>query len=664
MKWGIFTWPLSLRSILSYITRSMYFLSYILGLVFLLTAPVHAGRHCKTERYRTYAEQIASLNPKIDLDLFDIKLFPDSSVVAGYEYNVEPAYTQGLYSRKDSWLISTEYLPEKDFDLSDGLNLNLSIGPKQKNEATFIRFFKDPCEAMLATPYSPRRIPLRARSALGEKFKKGDYFLFRGSVGFIVNAQILNLLGAAGWATGLSGSYLIEGFYQLHIVRLDETHVRLKVVAHRGRNFTSSFGVGYENEFDVFSIAALDNALEKVVNTKPLKVEVDHKKSNVFLVDYVLDLSDQKVANAFERVIRKVRDYRYMNLLRPFNLESSLLLDLTPLEELYQSDYSDGNVDRIRRNLRTDSDQRSYGIGVEAGNKIIGFDLEGRRSSAYMSIMQENNSWEKYLLRSWDRGWEGVFTPWARTEKREGVRALFQSNDEFTEFAAVNIVKYISEKRNRLSYQNFLDLKKRLKKALPPEIFNNIPWGSWGQTQGKKYLNFGLRFELTLSKNALETIPSLSEEEVRIFFRNYLSSQGLDVRDFFLDRRRNHGARALSSEERFSLSLKEMAKLLSQILDHKICVAQRAELITKLRQNKLFMESGLGFLISLTPSKLEDNYYLDLDISSNEAFIDFSFGNSSIVSLYKKILTIKAALDDEAFDLLREAESISLPEGY
>ena len=65
--------------------------------------------------------------------------------------------------------------------------------------------------------------------------------------------------------------------------------------------------------------------------------------------------------------------------------------------------------------------------------------------------------------------------------------------------------------------------------------------------------------------------------------------------------------------------------------------------------------------MALRPEKMKQNYHFDLDISSNEAIIDYSYGDSELSSLYKKILTIKAALDDDALDLLREAESISLP---
>ena len=643
----------------------MNYFRLILGVLLLSTQLVYASaRHCKTERIRSYAEQLATLDPKFDLDIIDFDFFSDGSVVAGYEYEVEPAYTKGLYSRTDSWLISSKYIPSTSINLADGFDVGFSLGPKFKNEATFIRFFKDPCSAMLANPYSPRRIPLKASVALGPKFKKGDYFMLRGSVGFVVGAEILSLLGSSVWGLGLSGSYLVEGFYQLHIVRIDDKHVRMKVVAHRNKNFSASLGLGYEKDFDVFSISVLDNRLEKFVNTKPIKIKADKGNSKIFLVDYVIDLTDEVAASAFEKVLKRVGDYKFSDILRPFDEQASLLLDLTPLEELYRNDYSANTVGRLRRNLRTTSEQDSYGFGLHAGNKILGFKLDTRRASANMSISQPDDSTEKFVLKSWDKNFDSRFLySWQKTDRDEGLRALFRADNKFKEFEPINIVKYIKHKKNRFSYRDFLALKKEMKKALPADVYEDVPWADWNQSRRKRFLNYGLRYELIISPKVLDHASGLTEDEIEAFFLDLMKRKGLTYEDYFRDI--DHYDKApgeIKAEDRFRLSLRRMAKLLSYALDKKIPSLERMNVLTKLRKNTLFVESGMSLLMSLAPEQAQGWYYLDLDISSNEAMIDFSHGDSSIADFYKKILTIKAALDDEGLDLLREAESISLPE--
>jgi hypothetical protein len=651
-----------LRVILLYKIRLMKLFSLILGLGLILTFSASAARECKSQRYKTFAEQLASLEPNGDLDLIDLDLFPGGSFVSGYEYEVEPAYTKGLYSRTDSWLVETKLKPEHGFNIADGFDGKVSAGLEQQTVASFKRFFNDPCKAMTATPYSPRRIPLKAKIALGPKFNVGDYFLFRGSVGFVASAEILSLIGSSLWGVGLSGSYLMEGFYQIHIVRIDENHVRFKVVAHRGKNISASLGLGYEKEFDVFSLNTLNNQLEKFVNTKPIKISANYGKSKVFMVDYVLNLRDEKVASAFEKVLPKLKLFKNLQMTKAFNkmdIDSNILLDLSPLEDLFREDYRNQNVGRIKRNIRTSSEQNSYGFGLHVGNKILGFKLDKGISTALMSIKADDDTVQRFLLKSWERNWDGRFLySFLRSTKEDSLSALFSADEKFEELVPVNIVKRMQHKRNKFSYSNFQKLKKVLKKALPSEIYRTIPFETWTQKPKEKFVNYGLRFELLMAPDSILSAPELNAEQIKVLFRDHILSKGLSFADYFGtdDDRDDNG---LSSEEQFEISLSQLSRLLAKALNQKIPAKERVNLITSLRANTLFSESGISFMMVLHPEKMKQNYHLDLDISSNEAIIDYSFGDSSLSNLYKKILTIKAALDDDALDLLREAESIS-----
>ncbi len=623
-----------------------------------------AARECKTQRTRTFAEQLATLEPKADLDLIDLDLFPGGSAVAGYEYEVQPAYTKGLYSRTDSWLVDLKLKPEHEFNIAEGFDGKLSAGLQQQTVATFTRFFDDPCKAMTANPYSPRRIPLKAKVALGPKFNVGDYFLFRGSAGFVASAEILSLIGNSVWGVGLSGSYLMEGFYQIHIVRIDQKHVRFKVVAHRGKNISASLGVGYEKDFDVFKINALNNQLEKFVNTKPVRLQANYGQSKVFMVDYVLDLTDKSVAEAFEKVLPKLNSFKNLQMttaFRKMDLDSNILLDLSPLEDLYKGDYQSQRVGRIKRNLRTSSEQNAYGFGVQLGNKILGFKLDKGVSTALMSIKAEDESIQRFLLKTWERNWDGRFLySFLRSTREDSFSALFSSDDKFEELVPVNMVKRIQHKRNKFSYDDFQKLKSTLKKSLPPEIYKTIPFHTWPQRPKEKFVNYGLRFELLMSPESILEAPSLSADEIKVLFKDHLKSKNLTVADFFGEESQSDST-GISPQDQFDYSLNQMAKLLTKVLDQQIPARQRVDLVTTLRANTLFKESGISFLMALQPGKMKQNFHLDLDISSNEAIIDYSFGDSELSILYKKILTIKAALDDDALDLLREAESISIP---
>lgn len=639
----------------------MKIFSLFLGLALISSAPALASRHCKSQKYKTVAEQIASLDPSADLDLVDLDLFPGGNISAGYEYEVEPAYTKGLYARVDRWAINTKAIPDKAWEISDDIDASISGGLRNQTMATFIRFMDDPCMAMLANPYSPRRIPLKTKVALGPKFRIGDYFLFRGSVGFVASAEILSLIGSSPWGFGLSGSFLVEGFSQLHIVRLDETHIRLKVIGHREKSFGATLGLGYEDAFEVFEVRVIDKQIEKFINTKPVKLTASKSKSNVFMVDYVLDLADPKVSEAFEKVLKKLKMFKNIELARPFrnqkDLEGNLLVDLTPLEDIFRADYNNGTVKRIKRNLRTTSEQDAYAIGLDVGNKILGFKVNGGGADAKMSIRNPGETIDRYMLKTWEKNWESRFLySFSKNKKSDRLSALFSSDENFEKLVPVNVVREMNQKKNRYSYRNFQDLRLKLKKALPAEIYADIPWDQWKQQPKEKYYNFGLRYELLMSPDSIKNAPQLSPNEIKVMFREYIKRNGLTEEDYFVDHPDQHG----SAKDSFESSLRGFAKNLALALDHRVSMRDRLNKITKLKFNTLFDESGLGFIMTLQPDKTRQLFHLDLDISSNEALIDYSYGETEISELYKKILTIKAALDDEALDLLREAESLSV----
>jgi hypothetical protein len=645
--------------ILLYNWRIMKITSFIFSLV-LMSTHVYAEKHCKNERNRTYAEQLARLDPRVKAKLIDLDFFEGGSFVAGYEYEVEPAYTQGLYSRKDSWLIKTEVIPQSDLDITDGVSLNLQAGLKNQNVATFKRFFSDPCSAMKATPYSPRRMPLTAKVALSDKFEVGDYFIFRGSVGFVAGAELMSMISSSFWGLGVSGNFLTEGFYQLHVVRLDSKKVRLKVLARRGRDTEASVGLGFENDFDIFKIGFLDNRLEKIVNTKPIKVKGNLKDNKVFMVDYVLDLTDESVVEAYEKILDKIKNFKNIKMTAfrsDAALDRNLILDLTPLEDLYASDFRTNKVGRITRNLKTTSNQKVRSLGLHLGNSLLGIKFEKETSTAYMDIYREDDTFDKYLLKSWERFSERrVGLSWTKTMTENNLRALFLSNQQHEAVMPVSIVKDLKKRMNRFDYADYTSMMLMLKKALPVEIYNEIPWRNWNQDPKQKFTNYGLRFEMLMSPSSIMNAPMLSSSEIINLFNKYQKDKGLLPTHYFTEQLGEDG---MTPETQYNQELAKLADILERTLNRATNLHTRLSYVNDLHKNQLFTESGIGFLMSLKKDEIKDLYHIDLNISSNEANVEYNTGFNEYSRLYKKVLSIKAALDDDALDLLREAESLS-----
>lgn len=635
----------------------MYFLRSLSVLVLIFFFTTAEAQHCRSKKILTAAQQIATMDPHFELGLSELELFPHSSVVTGYEYLVEPAYTNGLYSRTDSWFVGLK--GNRSTNLSASNRSTFNVGAKSKTQATFIRFFNDPCKAMLAKPYSPKRIPLKAQKALGSEFAIGDYFLFRGELGIVAGADILKMLGSSFWGVSVSASYLMEGNYQVHIVKIDKNHIRLKVIGHRGNTLSTSVGLGYENEFNIFSIEQLNDRLEKIVNIKPIKVSTSASHAKIFMVDYVLDLTDPEVATAYEELLPQIKNFKNINLIEEFKkgIESNLLLDLSKLEEIYRRDYQDGRSDRLKRNLRSTSDQNTWAFGLDIGNSVIGFELNRGRSSANMTIPRANDFLDRYVLKTWEKKSESrYFHSWSKSKNHEGIRTLLKADENFKNFEPINIVKFIYTKKNQFTYKHFKELQVRLQKSLPVEIYQQIPWNQWSQRPGQKLMNYGLRYEFLIAPEVILNAPELSISEIKTLFTDHIMSKGLTPSDYFAT---SGYEGETSSEEQFESSLYFMAKTLSRALNRSLPILKRIELIADLKKNTLFAASGLSFMTAIVPDKMQHYCHLDLNISSDKSIIDFSYGDPALSTLYKKILTIKAALDDEGIDLIREAESLS-----
>lgn len=637
----------------------------LLILIFPLTQIAEAS-HCKNQKWLSAAEQIARLDPKISFNVLDFNYFQTK---LGYRYRVDPAYADGLYSRTDKWEIKLSSVPDFEWNIRDNVRTNLSLGPHVGAAASFIRFRKDPCEAIKLLPKAPNRMPLRASSAIGEHFNIGDYFLFRGSAGMVISPKILSTIGTGFWGAQPGISYLIEGYYQFHLVRLSETKVRLKVLGHKKRDKEFSLSAGWFGDFEVFGVGLIDNPIEKIVNPKPLRVVAKNRKSNIFMVDYILDLSDPDVEVAFNKVIAKAKRLLQIELANPFkgkDLSTMLLLDLVPLENLYEHDRTQNREDRITRNLKTSSNQNSNHFGVDLGSKIIGINWDKESSISYMNLKDEDDKDEYYVLRSWENKRNGRFIFGStRSEERNGTRMLFETNDKFKKWEPVNLVSYLIKKKNRLNFNRLQKVKLRLKKALPYEVYLRTPWHKWIQERRKKDKNFGLRFQFAVSPEVISKAPQLDREEISRLFKNHILNKGLRFEDYFFpyEDSRND-SRLVTAEEQMDLSLLSFSRRMEKLLHRDTPLRERIKYLKRLSRHKLYKESGLSFMVSLGRQKLSDLYHASINMSSNNNRIVFDYGDGRLSKTYFKLLSVKAALDDDAIDLIREAESLSNARKY
>lgn len=629
-----------------------------------LAAPEKKLDLCKNPFIRNVSSVLQNLEITTgDLDPINLSFLDGGALIAGFRAEAEPAYVDGLYSRTDSWKITTEGIP--DFQLN--ANTLVKAGFRHNMEATFIRHFKDSCEAKTSIPVWPTRAPVSAAKALHPEFKAGQYFVFKAGLGFVVSAETVKMLGIGAAGVSLKGEYLLEGFYQIHVMRMSDKIIRLKVLARRGKEKEVSLNAGVQGEFKVWGLKVDRKGFKRVLNPDPIRVLFNRSHASVFIADYLLDLSDKKVAAAYNEMIAQTKNYKALHLAFPFKdakeLEKSLLMNIAPLENLYTSDFQSGNLGRIQRNIRSTATLESNIWGVEIGNGIAGIGYENGSSVSRINLRQNNNDLSHYLLTTHETQVDALWLfSWGRVVDERRIQSLFESDENQNKLKPLEMVLSVEKKDKRLSVKELAKVRKILLKTIADQVYVNIPWSDWKQDTGKA-LNFGMHLNVTLFPEAILNAPVLSMKELMVSYPRYLADKGLRPADFYSGSPRmnnDRGAPGPTAEDKYKKGIREIAEKLSFSFNNTRPDHDRIEKFLSLQKNPIFSQTGFGFLMSINPEKRKEWFIVDLDMTADGKRLHYVYGSVQRSNLFQKILLIKATLEDDDFDLRREAESIAV----
>ncbi len=636
-----------------------------LGLVALSLSsyalPLPKNDLCKNPYVRNISRVLQNVEIDVGLNPIDLEFLDGGALVAGYHAESEPAFFNGLYSRTDTWKVKTEGIP--DFHLN--ADTLIKAGVRHEVEASFIRHFKDSCEAKTSVPMWPNRAPLTAKRALADDFKVGHYFVFKSGLGFVVSAETIKMLGIPAVGVSLKGEYLLEGYYQIHVMRIDDKHIRLKVLARRGKEKDISLNVGIQGEFNIWGVKVDRSGFKKLLNPDPIKVFYNRTHASVFMVDYLLDMSEPKVAKAFDEMVTKAINYKAIQLAIPFkdakDLERSLLMNIAPLENLYAGDFQAGNLGRIQRNIRSSATLDSNIWGVELGNRIAGIGYESGSSVSRINLREANDDLSRYLLTTNETQVDALWLfSWGRVITQRKMQSLFETTEDDKKLKPLEMVLTVEKKDKRLSLKEFAKVRKILLKTISDQVYVNIPFQDWKQDTGKA-LNFGMRLNVTLFPEAILNAPVLSAKELMVSYPRYLSDKGLKARDFYSDTAAmGRSGQTVTAEDKFKKGIREIAEKLSYSFENTRADSDRIEKFLELQKNPIFSQTGFGFLMSIAPEKTKDWFIVNLDMSADGKKLSYIYGSLERSALFRKILSIKAALEDEDLDLRREAESISV----
>lgn len=596
-------------------------------------------------------EQVAEMDVKFDIKLADLELASGVGISSKYRYEVEQSDISSLEARIDKWIVQMDLRPGDI--IKDQLNLPIFINIKKGAEIHFVRQFRSKKEALKAIPYTLAKLPINSERAL--RLNPGDFVSIPTSLSIISGLSSSALSGYVHSNASVYASF--SGDYLVHIFKMKDQKVRMKVIAQRKNDYGANGGVKFD--YDIFGVSILDKQIERFFDFNLVDLGASKGEGHQLLVDYVFDLSDADARAAYDNILGSTFKFKDLELFKEFikerGIENRVFSSYELADDLAQAD-KDKNVKRVERIFKglNDFDREALKLKTSlilakfsrnwnyVENNISYDDIEGLRHSFYyptftFSKEQKVGFGHFSLKEKVDQTWFGLVPN----------KIDDQTWGEFSDFG-INYVR----KDQVFRHDEQAKFSQLLVDTLPKEIYEQIDFGAWENLNDKKRVN--IHFQVVLKSEALNTLKGLSVKEIQTslyeFYRDRKLIDLVYIDGFF--RRLWKKITLIQKDER--ADIKTISQTLFDIVNNdKMSGKDKLQKLFSLRERAVFKKAGLKFLISHLSAEEKANYvYVNLNLSDKESEeVHFLYGDRRDEDLYKQLDYINKVLNDRSYDL-------------
>lgn len=595
---------------------------------------------------------------------------------ARWERRVEPSYRQGYTTLVDDYTLKAGYDPLRGDTHG---STTYGIGPNGMVRILYARQFegdklRDHLKTFLEKPYTPfTHLPLSAKQAKA-KLKVGDFMSLQANLNVIASASQLHMLNPH-LPLSVSAYYMVSGEFQVHLFRLTEDKFRIKLIGIRSREGGASLSLGYEpaSDLKIVGVNVIDKFARRRLSFSPLQINGWIPRSNLFMIDYVINVADTEVANAYDDLIKSAWRLKTLKILNPFQnreeLKEMLLADVTEFEKLQDKNKDKAIEDRtVDRMFRGSNDvDGGGGLSINIGHRDI---AQGRFSNVYTeNYINATDSYggERHFympVYSLVTGNRFGFGLWDEELQRTAT-ILFETgqNKDIRNFGEMSFNLEYRDKKFTTS--EIRDMKDFLKKRLPEEVYSQIPWGDWADERDRR--NARVTSLLVFRPQALAYAESQSAGDLYPQLVNYLKAMP-KVNANAMKTAFSTGGDGYSASNDLETKYFEDLKLIAENLGIAFLKTKdaqtRANAFIALRRNELFQEIGPGFLVQMLLTKakqqkgqlgikdLEDDIYFETQWSAKDSdTLSFSFGSCRNRRLYKAVMYIYSVMNNRSVDL-------------
>lgn len=600
-------------------------------------------------------EEIANLDINFSADLFDIDIAEGISLSSKYKYQVEPSYIDKYYTRVDRW--RTRFGINIGDIAPDVIKSPFHFGIAKESDIFFVRQFKDRPTALKALPYTLAKLPLTAKLAL-HSLNVGDFVAIPANLSISVGAGVSSswLTGPIGIEANAGVSYVVSGEFTVHIYRLDETRVRLKLMSKRG--YSKNAGLSVNQSLNIFGIRILDKAVNRLYDNELGSINGGIHPGGQFVVDYIFDLKDQKAQSAYNQILSSTYKFKDLlvldNLTKASDLKDKLISTYELADKLFEEDKNTEKprVERIFKGFNNfDGHHRGFKIGVIVASYKKDFTF----TESNLSYINRNNETEEFFYPLY-----GEY----RETKLGG--SILENKEQMNK----NFFSLVPTKANLPQEQNpdfgltferrdkrFTSAEQKLvykfiRAQLPDSRLNQIDLSKWADGLSKKEVR--IFYQIILKDEAFDYLGTLDKKHILNALNVYLkdrrkiSSQDPDaamqrLADWFFI------TKQIRTEQ-----IDHLANKITDIFTNKaFSMKHKASELVKLRENLIFGKIGVGFLASLLPQKvLDSGSFVRLEMFAKDyPAVKFTTGSLEYKELYDQLNTVQMRLSNRSYDL-------------
>lgn len=622
----------------------------------------------------------ATLN--YETSALSVDLLEGISLGAHYKYRVEPSYRENYFTRVDAYTLKNGANPG---DLLGALPI--SVGLSRNSEILFAQQFTSGTLARSpASTYLPTRLPLTAERALA--LKPGDYVRFRTQMGLLANAgQVWPLAGYLLKAGG-GIAILLEGEYQVHVFRLDEGRVRIRLVAERARDLSARSGVSVTPVVKAAILNRIGQRLEPLANLATLDVEASlaasRERSELFLVDYTLNLRDAAVADAYSALFKprvSLSDVVVANPLRGnFQLRDKLLSSIEELDQLARAALGEP-APRVDRHFQGSNYAATSSVNFNV--KLSTFDVT--RTRLYRNnfltrsdLTPQGDVRTHYLLPTWSHFRDrNMMFGMLDENQRRSADALFVADAQGNPVQFLNIGFGLEYKDARLRPSEYRRMRRKIELLLNDEAEAELAelMAATGWLEDKYRRNISVSLNYFFRKAALDGLVAAGfgeQQKLRAALVEFIA-QGIDSGEFpyyqgTLDEligaelagRAREQAITAEIQRRWSREIARVSDALSLAFTAGEDNVQRMNAVLRLRRNSFYQRVGTAFwaeLVQQAELDLKQVMFLRLQLTA-EGYqgIEYTYGEPGERALYESVQLIQTLLNDRSLDMRRPGD--------